>query len=84
MQGDGNFVVYGSGSVLWQSRTAGKAPGGRLVLQGDGNLVLYRRDGAAIWNSHTYGTGSAGVLSIQNDQNLVLRNGGKVRWTTNT
>jgi hypothetical protein len=35
-------------------------------------------------NSHTYGTGSAGVLSIQNDQNLVLRNGGKVRWTTNT
>ncbi len=84
MQTDGNFVVYGAGSALWSSRTNGKAPGGRIILQTDGNLVLRRSNGAAVWTTNTARTGSNGTLSIQNDQNLVLRVGGRTRWATYT
>jgi hypothetical protein len=84
MQADGNFVVYGAGSALWSSRTNGKATGGYVSLQTDGNLVVRRRDKAAVWATNTAGTGSNGTLSIQNDQNLVLRVGGKTRWATYT
>ena len=47
MQGiDGNLVLYGDGgSVLWSSETnAGWKAGGYLVMQDDGNRVLYRAE----------------------------------------
>jgi hypothetical protein len=84
MQSDGNFVVYGAGSALWQTRTSNKAVNGRLVLQTDGNLVLRRTDNVAAWTSATNGTGSNGTLTMQNDQNLVLYVGGRARWSTRT
>jgi hypothetical protein len=50
MQGDGNFVVYdGSFVAKWQSNTAGAA-GAFLVVQDDGNVVIYPTGGgSAIW-----------------------------------
>jgi hypothetical protein len=50
-----------------------KSPDGRytLIMQDDGNLVLYSADGAPIWNSGTAGRpGSYAVM--QNDGNLVV------------
>ncbi len=41
-----------------------------FIMQGDGNLVLYRR-GAARWNSHTSGHPGARLV-LQNDGNLVI------------
>lgn len=42
------FVVYDSTGVpLWYSRTA--SPYAYLLLQGDGNLVIYSPDGAVVW-----------------------------------
>ncbi|KAJ3381568.1 hypothetical protein HDU92_005254 [Lobulomyces angularis] len=43
LQRDGNFVVYNhQSSPLWASNTAGKgSPPHRLLLQDDGNLVIY-------------------------------------------
>ncbi|MFD0009159.1 hypothetical protein ACFVJ4_43440 [Streptomyces sp. NPDC127178] len=44
----------------------------RLVMQYDGNLVLYRkRDGAAIWSTGTHGHGGAYAM-MQIDGNLVI------------
>jgi hypothetical protein len=57
----------------------------RLVMQPDGNLVLYRnRDGAALWSSNTSGYPGAYAV-MQPDGNLVVyRPGGPALWSTHT
>ena len=42
-----------------------------LVMQGDGNLVMYQNGGTAIWNTQTGGTDGY-TASMQSDGNLVL------------
>jgi len=69
MQTDGNLVVYGPAyEVFWNARTGGNV-GARLVMQGDGNLVIYIGS-KALWNTQTAGKGSS-YLEMQNDTNLV-------------
>jgi hypothetical protein len=47
----------------------------RLLMQSDGNLVLYRVDtGAALWHSGTFGKPATHAL-MQTDGNFVLYNG---------
>jgi len=51
-----------------------------LIMQGDGNLVLYRSDGFPLWDSGTYGT-DADRLYVQPDGNVVLYGpDGQVHW----
>lgn len=52
VQWDGNFVEYGAGA-LWATNTAGSGAN-RLVMQSDGNLVLYAGT-RAVWASNTAG-----------------------------
>lgn len=65
MQGDGN-LVYSNGwwdsqqylhwTPIWSSNTYNRSGQGvHLVLQNDGNLVLYTAAGQAIWNTQTNG-----------------------------
>lgn len=55
-----------------------------LILQGDGNLVLYGTSGPAVWNSGTVGSGAA-FLGMQGDGNLVLYTAANVAvWSTGT
>jgi hypothetical protein len=68
MQADGNLVVYGQGflcspsacsllnpnAALFASNTAG-VPGARLVVQNDGNVVIYSPTGQPLWATHTHG-----------------------------
>lgn len=70
------------GRVYWSA--GAYAPGGRLVMQGDGNLVIYTRGGAPAWNSGT--SGAAGAhLALQDDGNLVIYRGDGVPvWWTGT
>ncbi len=84
-QGDGNVVLYddGAGSrVLWTTATAGRATS-QLVMQGDGNLVLY--SGArALWSSGTVGRAGA-TLAVQDDGNVVIyAPGNRAVWSTGT
>jgi hypothetical protein len=52
MQGDGNFVIYAPGhKSVWSTRTH-RNPGSVLVVQNDGNLVLYK-DRRPLWSSGT-------------------------------
>lgn len=57
-----------------------------LVMQGDGNLVLYRNsDGAALWHANSYGHPGA-VTVMQGDGNLVIygTNPGEALFNTGT
>jgi len=48
---DGNLIIYDElCSLKWSSNTGGN-PGSRLVVQDDGNVVVYRPDGRAVWSS---------------------------------
>jgi hypothetical protein len=54
-----------------------------LVMQGDGNVVLYGPSGA-VWHSQTHGTAGQ-VVVMQGDGNFVLYDGaGKAVWHTGT
>jgi hypothetical protein len=56
----------------------------RLVMQQDGNLVLYGPSGRPLWSSNTVGRG-ANHLRMQGDGNLVIYNGSnRAVWTSNT
>ncbi|KAL6466291.1 hypothetical protein MHYP_G00264240 [Metynnis hypsauchen] len=82
-QDDGNFVVYGWKPV-WASDTYGK-PVTRLVMQGDGNLVLYTNEGQPLWASNTWqnSVSNDNSLFINNDGHLAVQRGSKVLWTSN-
>ena len=54
-----------------------------LVLQSDGNLVLYSGTGRALWSSRTVGSGATRLI-MQSDGNLVLYRGSVAVWNTRT
>ncbi|GIF18205.1 hypothetical protein BJ973_008832 [Actinoplanes tereljensis] len=79
MQSDGNFVLYDNGTAIWHTNTPGN-PGSSAVMQGDGNLVIYRADGVATWSSKTSGTG-ADRLILNDSGELYLQDpSGTVVW----
>ena len=56
-------------SLVWESRTSGK--GAKLIMQGDGNLVIYDDDGESVWASGTFGNERA-LLGVEDDGRLVI------------
>ena len=58
--------------------------GDKLIMQEDGNLVIYKANGSPIWASGT--NGSAGSrLDVQDDGNVVIYNASNQPiWHTNT
>ncbi len=53
----------------------------KLVMQTDGNLVVYR-NGVAVWSTST--SGAERVLRMQTDGNLVIYSGATAIWSSNT
>lgn len=47
MQTDGNLVLYDGATPIWASGTNGKGSNASLVLQNDGNLVIYADGGSS-------------------------------------
>lgn len=88
-QTNGNLVVreVATNTPLWYPSTD-TLPSDRLVMQTDGNLVLYNGS-SAVWQSGTGGQGdTTSRLEMQNDGNLVLYvkrlDGSQVaKWATN-
>jgi hypothetical protein len=52
MQTDGNFFLYAGSTPVWASGTAGNQ-GAYLVVQNDGELVIFSSSNAALWRSGT-------------------------------
>lgn len=63
LQDDGNLCFYPNmqripESCIWNSGSYGKGRGPyRLIMQDDGNLVIYDADKKATWSTNTYGRG---------------------------
>ena len=83
----GNLVVMdmqAPTSVKWSSSSSGNWGSG-LLMQGDGNLVMYSTANPptnAIWASWTNGTGAGNYLVMQDDANLVVyRADGVAVWS---
>jgi hypothetical protein len=61
MQGDSNFVLYTTieptvGAAVWATNTGGRSGGAFLLVQDDGNVVVYAGDGVTpLWATHTGG-----------------------------
>ncbi len=56
----------------------------QLIMQGDGNLVLYKTSGGAVWSTGTVGTSGA-WLALQGDGNLVVyAPGNRAIWSSAT
>ncbi|WP_412738360.1 LamG-like jellyroll fold domain-containing protein [Krasilnikovia sp. MM14-A1259] len=79
MQNDGNFVLYHEGSAVWSSNTWGN-PGAHVIMQPDGNLVIYRSDGVAIWATNTERTAASRLVLYDNGDLLLLDPSGQVIW----
>lgn len=90
MQSDGNLVLYGPGctgpgSSCWASNTSWAGPTTYAVMQGDGNLVLYRWNGSAWAAVCSTGTWMypGSVAMLQNDAQLVVYAPGmKAVWSS--
>lgn len=70
VQGDGNVVLTNSGAAVSSTRTTGTLDA-RLVLQEDGNLVVFSGAAKAAWTSQTSGYGVQ-ALTLGDDGTLRL------------
>ncbi|MBK7860942.1 MAG: peptidoglycan DD-metalloendopeptidase family protein [Archangiaceae bacterium] len=77
--------VLGVGATLAVNQALTSCDGRfTLVMQGDGNLVIYWAGHGALWSSKTPGSGGA-LLAMQGDGNLVIyRANGTAVWHTHT
>lgn len=77
-------LSYAAGQLKLTTGQSIETSARKLVLQGDGNLVIYSKEnGAALWASHTVGSGATNVY-FQGDGNLVIYASGRAVWASNT
>jgi hypothetical protein len=93
MQDDGNFVLYFSShwvpkNALWSSGTwkSRLQRPFKIIMQADGNLVIYDAYNRAVWSTRTQFKGLLGhKLVMQSDGNLVIYDGNyRATWASNT
>lgn len=82
MQTDSNLVLYEGDTALWNTGTVGQHVA-FMIMQADGNLVLYNTSEKAVWSSGTPGYETAS-LAIQNDGNLVIYYKSRAIWNSGT
>jgi hypothetical protein len=81
LQRGGNLVLYSNFVVTWN---IGDTGGTRLVMQADGNLVVYNQNNVAVWATGTNGNPGARLV-LQTDGNMVIYNTSNVAlWATQT
>ena len=78
------FVSFDPGEVVLYQGESIETPTVMLILQDDGNLVVYdKMSGDPIWSSGTV-TNKESVLIFQDDGNLVLYAESKPEWSSKT
>jgi hypothetical protein len=84
MQTDGNLVEYGPAGAMWSSNTVGSGGSNRLIMQSDGNLVMYTAANAVPFATGEVGSGNADYVAVQNDGNVVQYGSGGAVFATNS
>lgn len=80
---DGDLALLDGETRLWSSGTADQEAV-ICIMQSDGNLVLYRRNGRVVWKTDTEGRYDS-VLTLQDDGNVVIYDAeGKPIWASGT
>ena len=82
-QGDGDLILTGPAGVLWASNTADVLDTHNVVMQRDGNLVMYTDKHKAVWATHTAGRRKAKCI-LQSDGNFVIYSDHLPVWATHT
>jgi len=82
MQYDGDLVLYQEGAALWSTNTVGRNTA-EVIMQGDGNLVLYGTAGQPIWASGTADHAGA-FLVVEDGGNLVIYDSSGPIWASDT
>ncbi|KAF5186337.1 Mannose-specific lectin [Thalictrum thalictroides] len=84
MKGDCNLVLVSikARKDLWQTNTAGHGKSCNLLLQNNGNMVIFS-DSDVVWaSSASWGPNNKYILVLQSDGNLVIYGG--ATWESNT
>lgn len=67
--------------IRWESKTSGR--GERLVMEQNGNLVIYDKNKNIVWESGTTGRGE--YLQLENEANLVVYDSNQIEiWSSGT
>jgi hypothetical protein len=74
VDGDLTLTDLTTGELLWSSNTTG-GQGDALIMQADGNLVLYTTSNEVVWSSESYSDVDDYFLLLQDDGNLVIYRG---------
>lgn len=87
LQDNGNLVVFSCSKAfgedpLWHTNTKG-SDATNLVMQDDGNLVLYNNYRKVIWSSKTQGNPGASLV-LQRDGDVVVTLNKKELWHSDT
>lgn len=89
-QEDSNLVLYRGEDALWASNTMHgedeSSENKSLILQGDGNFVLYNADGEPLWASGSSYDAAQPYVLVQDDGNVCLYDEGLegCHWSTET
>ncbi|OAL44681.1 HET-domain-containing protein [Pyrenochaeta sp. DS3sAY3a] len=81
MQEDRNLVVRSPFKVIWTSKTAGQMDIKHVIMQMDGNLVMYNDISRAVWASQTSRSKQTKTrLHMRNDGDLAIFYDEKIIW----
>lgn len=84
LEEDGTFVLFSSRDhPVWHSNTYNVKDATHVIMQPDGNFVLYRALGRskAAWSSGTSGHHDAPEATLENDGRLRIIAGGEGIWS---
>ncbi|KAK1372007.1 Bulb-type lectin domain-containing protein [Heracleum sosnowskyi] len=86
MQGDCNLVLLDTSVPVWSTGTNRRDSNCYAIMQGDGNLVIYKIGQGAVWASNTVRGNDKYALILQGDRNLVIYKGAarNAIWASNT
>jgi hypothetical protein len=82
-----NLLEFSAGSFRLSQGGSVSVGSFSLVMQNDGNLVLYQQNGPVVWSTGTFGQNcgaSQCFADFQADGNLVVYNGSTLLWTSRT
>jgi hypothetical protein len=88
MQSDGNFVLRNQRGIIWSTRTANVARGGRAYMRRDGHFQVLGPDNVVHFSTHNGVTGATPHLRLRDNGQLVIYRGTEtdahIVWHTNT